>query len=102
MHRHLQFKTSICVCSHCVKIITAVPDLPVLASFRSEFLDATYAVVFPQTVTGAVALHRFATMISGQYGKQVELQLTNDLFPIRNKPVEDILNTIGIPHPVGG
>ena len=84
--------------------ISSVEDNPdrCVASFRSEFLDATYAVVFPQTVAGAVALHRFATMISGQYGKQVELQLTNDLFPIRNKPVEDILNSIGIPHPVGG
>jgi len=69
-----------------------------VASFRSEFLGATYAVVFPSTVTGAVALHRFATMISGQYGKQVEIQIPNDLFPIRNKAVEDILHSIKEPE----
>ena len=69
------------------------PDLFV-ASFRSEFLSATYAVVFPQTITGAVALHRFASMISGQYGKQVEIQIPNDLFPERNKEAEDILRSM--------
>ena len=65
-----------------------------VASFHSEFLDATYAVVFPQTITGAVALHRFVQMISGQYGKQVELRIANDLFPKPNKAVEDILKSI--------
>ena len=33
------------------------------------------------TITGAVALHRFAGMISDQYGKQIELRIANDLFP---------------------
>ena len=70
-----------------------------VASFRSEFLDATYAVVFSQTITGAVALHRFARMISDQYGKQVELRIANDLFPVRNKAVEDILKGIMKPDP---
>ena len=69
-----------------------------IASFRSEFLDATYAVVFSQTITGAVALHRFVQMISGQYGKQVELGIANDLFPIPNKAVEDILKSIMKPE----
>ena len=71
-----------------------------VASFNSEFLDATYAVVFSQTITGAVALHRFAGMISGQYGKQVELRIANDLFPVRNKAVEDILKSIIEHEPV--
>ena len=70
-----------------------------VASFRSEFLDATYAVVFSKSVTGAVALHRFAQMISKQYDRQVELQIADDLFPVRNKAVEDILNSIGSPQP---
>lgn len=70
-----------------------------VASFNSEFLDATYAVVFSQTITGAVALHRFARMISDQYGKQVELRIANDLFPVRNKAVEDILKGIMEPDP---
>ncbi len=70
-----------------------------VASFRSEFLDATYSVVFSQTITGAVALHRFAGMISEQYGKQVELRIANDLFPKPNKAVEDILKSIMKPEP---
>jgi hypothetical protein len=82
--------------------ITAVDDKPnqFVASFRSEFLGATYAVVFSATITGAIALHRFALMISGQYGKQVEIQIAEDLFPVKNKAVEDILNSIGKPEPV--
>ena len=85
-----------------VIIITGVEDNPdrFVASFRSEFLDATYAVVFSQTITGAVALHRFVQMISDQYGKQVELRIANDLFPVKNRAVEDILNSIGKPEPV--
>ena len=70
-----------------------------VASFRAEFLDATYAVVFSQTITGAVALHRFARMISDQYGRQVELQIADDLFPVKSRAVEDILNSIGKPAP---
>ena len=82
--------------------ITAVDEKPdqFVASFRSEFLGATYAVVFSATITGSVALHRFALMISGQYGKQVELQIADDLFPVKNKAVEDILNSIGKAEPV--
>ena len=81
--------------------ITGVDEKPdrFVASFRSEFLDATYAVVFSKRITGAVALHRFARMISEQYGRQAELQIADDLFPVRNKAVEDILNSIGIPQP---
>jgi len=82
--------------------ITAVDEKPdqFVASFHSEFLNATYAVVFSATITGAVALHRFALMISGQYGRQVELQIADDLFPVKNKAVEDILNSIGKPEPI--
>ena len=79
--------------------ITGVEEKPnrYVASLRSEFLDATYALVFSTTVTGAVALHRFARMISEVYGKQAKLQITDDLFAGKNKAVEDILATIGIP-----
>lgn len=82
--------------------IAGVEDNPdrFIASFRSEFLDATYALVFSQTITGAVALHRFAGMISDQYGNQVELRIANDLFPKPNKAVEDILKSIMKPEPV--
>ena len=79
--------------------ITSVDEKPnrFVASLRSEFLDATYAVIFSTTVTGAVALHRFARMISEAYGRQAELQITDDG---KNKAVEDMLATIGIPEPV--
>ena len=81
--------------------ITAVDGKPskFVASFRSEFLDATYALVFSKTITGAVALHRFARMLSEQYGRQVELQIADDLFPVKNKVVEDILNSIKMHQP---
>ena len=80
--------------------ITAVDEKPnrFVASLRSEFLDATYAVVFSQTVTGAVALHRFARMISELHGRQATLQIADDLFSVRNAAVEDILASIGIPE----
>ena len=82
--------------------ITGVDEKPdqFVASFRSEFLDATYSVAFAGTITGAVALHRFALMISGQYGRQVELQIADDLFPVKNQAVEDVLRSIGTPEPV--
>jgi len=82
--------------------ITGVEDNPdrFVAAFRSEFLDATYAVVFSQTITGAVALHRFVQMISDQYGKQVELRIANDLFQKPNKAVEDILKSIMKPETI--
>ena len=82
--------------------IAGIEDNPdrFVASFRSEFLDATYAVIFSQTITGAVALHRFARMISDQYGKQVELRIANDLLPARSKAVEDILKSIMKPEPI--
>jgi len=79
--------------------ITAVDEKPnrFVASLRSDFLDATYAVVFSQTVTGAVALHRFARMISELYGRQAQLQIAEDG---KNKAVEEILKSVGIPRPV--
>jgi hypothetical protein len=78
--------------------ISSVKDTPgkFLASFHSEFLDATYSLLFNENVTGAVALHRFAQMIGSQYGCTVELQIADDLFPVSNQAVEDILATIGI------
>jgi len=47
-------------------------------------------------VTGALALHRFATMIENQYGKQVTIQLPDELLPFRSVAVQDILTGLGI------
>ena len=82
------------------KLRCKTQDNKFVASFRSVFLDATYALVFFKTITGAVALHRFARMLSEQYERQVELQIADNLFPVGNKAVEDIPNSIGIPEPV--
>ena len=46
-----------------------------LASFHAPLLDATYALSFGESVTGAVALHRFASMIESQYGGKVEIRI---------------------------
>jgi hypothetical protein len=67
-----------------------------VASFKAEVLDATYAVVFPETVTGAIALHRFVQMIEQQYGKQVEIQLADELLPFHNEAITDMLHSLGI------
>ena len=82
--------------------ITGVDEKPnrFVASLRSEFLDATYAVVFSTTVTGAVALHRFARMISELHGRQAKLQITEDLIAGKNTAVEHILASIGVSEPV--
>jgi hypothetical protein len=67
-----------------------------VASFKAEVLGATYAVVFPETVTGAIALHRFVQMIEQQYGKQVEIQLADELLPFHSEAVADLLHSLGI------
>ena len=66
-----------------------------IASFDTGLLDATFAVVFSSSITGAIALHRFADMIESQYGKKPELRISNDLIPVHNPAVRDILSSIG-------
>ena len=66
-----------------------------VASFTAPVLGATYAVVFSESITGAVALHRFATMISTDYGGKITLQIPDEILPIPNKAISDILSTIG-------
>ncbi len=72
-----------------------------LASFQTDLLGAVFAVSFPETVAGAVALHRFAAMIEHQYGKPVELRI-DDPFPVRSKAVEEMLRSIEEVAPVSG
>jgi hypothetical protein len=49
--------------------ITAHPSKPdrFVARYSSEFLGATYAVDFPNTITGAVALYHFIEMLKTRY-----------------------------------
>ena len=67
-----------------------------IASFHAEFLDATYALTFGESVTGALALHRFAQMIESQYGKQPNIQIADELFPFHTKAVTEVLDGLGI------
>ena len=57
--------------------VSPVHDNPghYVAAFSSDVLGATFSVVFPETITGAVALHIFAEMIRGYYGHAVEISL---------------------------
>ena len=67
-----------------------------VATFESEFLDATYALVFSETVNGAVALHRFARMIEHEYGRTVKLHINDDLLPMKSRLAADIFTGIGV------
>lgn len=78
--------------------IQAIAEKPgqFIASFNAEFLNATYALTFGESVTGALALHRFAQMIEDQYGKQVIIQLLDEVPPFHSEAVQDILSGLGI------
>ena len=78
----------------CVSPATGKPGSYV-ATFTAEFLDATFSVLFPENITGAVALHGFAEMIRHHCGRAVKIEVADDVFPIRNPAVRDILASIG-------
>ena len=62
-----------------------------IALFASPVLASTFSVVFPDSITGALALHEFADMLRMRFGRPVELRLDTDLFPPRSKAMDDIL-----------
>ena len=62
-----------------------------VAMFASPVLASTFSVVFPDSITGAIALHDFANMLHLHFGRSVELRLDTDLFPPRSKAMEDVL-----------
>ena len=63
-----------------------------VASFRSEFLDATFTVFFKDTITGALALHSFAEMIRRKYQeKEVDFLLSEQELPFRNEALLDVV-----------
>jgi hypothetical protein len=70
-----------------------------IASFYTVLLDATFAVSFPENLSGAVALHRFVSMIEREYGKPVELR-NDDSFPVNSKAVEELLQSMKKAEPV--
>ena len=62
-----------------------------VAMFASPVLSSTFCVVFPDSITGALALHEFADMLSLRFGRSVELHLDADLVPPRSTAMEDVL-----------
>ena len=62
-----------------------------VAMFASPVLSSTFCLVFPDSVTGAIALHDFANMLHLRYGRSVELRLDTDLIPARSKAMDDVL-----------
>ena len=63
-----------------------------VAVFSSEFLGATFALMFSETITGAVALHTFAEMIRKQYGPAVDISIPDSLPLQKDSPVRDLLS----------
>ena len=68
-----------------------------VAHLSSPFLGSTFSLLFPDSITGALALHSFAEMLRLHYGNPVQLQLDNDLFPVKSEALQDILAAIGLP-----
>ena len=66
-----------------------------IAVFSSDALDATFSVVFRESVAGAVALHSFAEMIRSRYGTAPEISVVDE-FP-ENIAVADVLAGLGNP-----
>ena len=73
--------------------IRPVPDdsQTYIATFNSPVLSSTFCLVFPDSVTGAIALHDFADMLHQHFGRSVALHLDTDLFPVRSKAMDDVL-----------
>lgn len=65
-----------------------------VATFASPVLSSTFCVVFPDSITGALALHEFADMLRLRFGRSVELRLDTDLFPVKSKAMRDVLATV--------
>ena len=66
-----------------------------IAVFSSDALDATFSVVFSESVAGAVALHSFAEMIRLRYEAAPQISVV-DAFP-DNIAVADVLAGLGNP-----
>ena len=78
--------------------IRSVPDRTnsYIAYLSSPVLGSTFSLLFPDSITGALALHAFSEMLRLHYEKPVELQLENDLFPMKSEALQDILAAVGL------
>ena len=78
--------------------IRSVPDRTnsYIAYLSSPVLGSTFSLLFPDSITGALALNAFSEMLRLHYEKPVELQLENDLFPMKSEALQDILAAVGL------
>ena len=65
-----------------------------LAMFSSPVLSATFCVVFPDSITGALALHEFSDMLHLRFDQSVEFHLDTDLIPAKSKAMRDVLAAV--------
>ena len=73
--------------------IQPVPDdsQQYIAIFDSPVLSSAFCVVFPNSITGALALQESADMLRKRFGKPVALHLNTDLIPVQSKAMDDVL-----------
>ena len=74
--------------------ISAVAGRPgeYLARFSSQFYGATYAVHFPDSLLGALALNSFSEMLRGHYdARSIRFELTEAVSPMRSPALVDLL-----------
>ena len=83
--------------------IRPVPNEPdrYIAMFSPPVLSSTFSVVFPDSITGALAVHDFAEMLRLRYERPVEIELETDPVPPRSKAMEDVLAAMRVSVPVG-
>jgi hypothetical protein len=63
-----------------------------IAYYRDSFFGSTYSVCFPDTITGAVALHKFHAMIAGVLAKcTVEFVLSQVPMQFKSRALLDLL-----------
>jgi len=69
-----------------------------IASFHSEFLNATFSVCFQDTITGSLALWHFSEMIRKKYEQEIELVLMKDQLAFKNEAVLDVVKSSSAFH----
>ena len=82
--------------------ITAVADRPgeYLARWSSQCYGATYAVHFPDSILGALALHSFAEMLRKHYqASTIRFKLAGKATLMQSPALADLLGRLPTPPP---
>ena len=63
-----------------------------IASYSSEFLDATFSVYFKDNILGAIALQSFAEMIKLKYEKErIEFVLSEEWMQFKSRDLFEVM-----------